>query len=216
MFPCHLENLAMKTAPTLRRTVAPALRVLMTVTAVAMPLATLAQAHHHAHVHGVAKVDIVVDGAQVVIELSSPLDSVVGFEHRPRTAAQRQAAEAAIARLKDGAALWRADAAAQCTLAEATLQADALKPAEAPAANAAKSGSGGQPAPGAKATEEHADLDARYVFRCAAPDKLTALEHGLYTAFKGMQRIEVQVAGPQGQARATLRRPANRVALKGR
>jgi ribosomal protein S11 len=177
----------------------------------ALPAGALAQAHHHAHVHGVAKVDVVVDGGQLVIELSSPLDSIVGFEHRPRTAAQRQAAEAAIARLKDGATLWRPDAAAQCTLAEATLQADALKPEETPPAKPAKTGPGG-----AKEPEAHADLDARYVFRCTAPNQLAALEHGLFTAFKGMQRIEVQVAGPQGQSRATLRRPVSRVALKGR
>jgi Protein of unknown function (DUF2796) len=173
--------------------------------ALAAPAAVLAQAH----VHGVARVDIVIDGPQLVVALESPLDSIVGFEHRPRTAAQRQAAEAAVLRLKDAAALWRPDAAAQCTLAEVTLQADALKPLE-PAGKAA------QGAPSTSADAGHADLDARYVFRCTAPERLLALEHGLFAAFKGMQRLELQIAGPKGQSRATLRRPATKVTLVAR
>ena len=179
-----------------------------------VPTGALAQAH----VHGVARLDIVIDGPQLVVALESPLDSIVGFEHRPRTAAQRQAAEAAVLRLKDGAALWRPDAAAQCTLAEVTLQADALKPAE-PAAPSTKTAA--KTAPNAAATGghgqaghgDHADLDARYVFRCSAPDRLQGLEHGLFAAFKGMQRLEVQIAGPKGQSRATLRRPATKLTL---
>lgn len=199
-------------AATTRQGASSGLSTLAALLILAAPLGASAQGHQ-AHVHGVARVDVVIDGAQLVIELETPLDSIVGFEHRPRTAAQRQAAEAALARLRDGAALWRADAAAQCSLTEATLQADALKPEEPPSPQAAKPATAPKTAPKA---EEHADLDARYVFRCAAPDQLKALEHGLFAAFKGMQRIEVQVAGPQGQSRATLKRPMARVPLKGR
>jgi hypothetical protein len=36
---------------------------------------------------------------------------------------------------------------------------------------------------------------------------------GLFNAFPALRRIELQVATPRGQMRATLLRPASRVAL---
>jgi Protein of unknown function (DUF2796) len=152
-----------------------------------------------AHVHGLVNVDVAVDGPVLVVQLDAPLDSLVGFEHRPRTAAQRQAADAAIARLKNAAALVRPDAAAKCVPSEARVLADALQPVPP-----------GAPAP---AAGEHADLQASYSFRCAAPEELKAVELALFEAFARIQRIEVQVAGAKGQTRVVLRRPAAKVVL---
>jgi hypothetical protein len=169
--------------------------------ALALAAAAAAAQSGHAHQHGLVRVDVAIDGPTLAVSIEAPLDSLVGFEHRPRTASQRTAAEAAITRLKDGAALWRADAAARCSLVETALEADALRPA----ATSATAGAG--------AEVDHADLDARYVFRCAAPAQLKGLEHGLFDAFPRIQRIEVQVAGPRGQLRQSLRRPAGSIVL---
>ena len=40
-----------------------------------------------------------------------------------------------------------------------------------------------------------------------------ALDVGLFDAYKRTQRIDVQVAGPKGQAKVTLKRPARKVQL---
>lgn len=152
-----------------------------------------------AHVHGLVNVDIAVDGPVLVVQFEAPLDSLVGFEHRPRTAAQRQAADSAVARLNRAASLVRPDAAAKCVPTDTRVQAEALQPV-AP----------GAPAP---AASEHADLQASYSFRCAAPEQLKALELGLFAAFARIQRIDLQVAGPKGQTRLTLRPPATKVTL---
>jgi hypothetical protein len=61
--------------------------------------------------------------------------------------------------------------------------------------------------------DEHADLDASYEFTCAKPDELRTLDVGLFDAYKRTQRIDVQVAGPKGQAKVTLKRPARKVQL---
>ena len=58
-----------------------------------------------AHEHGVAVLRVVSEGATLMIEFVSPLDNLVGFEHAPRTDAQRTALRAAQARLRDAAAL---------------------------------------------------------------------------------------------------------------
>jgi hypothetical protein len=154
-----------------------------------------------AHVHGQARLDIAVEGPVLSVHLESPLDSLLGFEHRPRTAAQRQAADAALARLRDAASWLRPPAAAQCQVTETVVEAAVL---EAHAAGAAPAGA---------AEPAHADVDVHVAFRCAAPEQLTAIEVGLFEAFARMKRIDVQVASARGQSKQTLRPPATRVTL---
>jgi hypothetical protein len=147
-----------------------------------------------AHVHGQARLDIVLDGPVLAIALEAPLDGIVGFEHAPRTAAQKQLAAQALAALKDPARLFTLPAEAQCRPETTEVEAPVLQ--------------------GTDARDGHADLDARWRFRCAAPARLRALEQGLFEAFVRLQRLEVQVAGPQGQSKATLRRPVRAVTLR--
>jgi len=183
------------------RTAVQSLQVLLVALAASTSaLPVLAQ--HKAHVHGVVKLDVAVQGTTLSVQLEAPLDSLVGFEHRPRTEAQRQAAAAALRQLNDGAALFKPDAAARCTPTRTVVNDDPLKPAAPGAAGAATTQDTG-----------HADLDASYEFTCAAPAQLAALEQALFSTFKRINRIEVQVAGAKGQARQTLRRPATRVTL---
>ena len=141
------------------------------------------------HEHGVVKLDVAVDGSLLTLQLEAPLDSLLGFEHRPRTQAQRQAALAVLKRINDGASLFQPSTAALCTLSKSTIDAEAL-----------------QPNPAAK-PGEHADLDAIFEFQCAQPDKLRDIDVALFDAFKRIQRINAQVIGPKGQAQRTLKRP---------
>lgn len=144
-----------------------------------------------AHVHGLVNLDVAIEAGTLTVALEAPLDSVLGFEHRPRTPAQRKAADDAVKRMNDGASLIRPAAAAQCTLAKTSVESEALQAA----------------VPKGGKQEEHADLDATFVFTCSQPDKLASIELGLFDAFKRIKRIEVQVAGPQGQSKQTLERP---------
>jgi hypothetical protein len=162
----------------------------------ALLLAAPAWAQHKPHVHGEVKVGIVVEAGVLTVQVEAPLDSLVGFEHRPRTPAQRKAASDALALMKDVSRLVKPAAAAGCTAAQPEIDATPLQPAEAGAKDAA-----------------HADLEATYTFTCATPAALQALELGLFDAFRRIQRIEVQVAGPQGQRKQVLRRPAREVRL---
>lgn len=157
-------------------------------------LLSLPAAAHKAHVHGVATLTMAVDGSTLSITLEAPLDGFVGFERPPRSDAERKTATDAMARLKDGAALFKPDAAAGCTLAEATVDAPVLQP-------------------GAKAAGDHADLDASYSFRCSQPQALRQVEVMLFDGFQRLTRIEVQVAGAKAQSKTTLRRPARTVTL---
>lgn len=156
------------------------------------------QAQHKPHVHGVMKLDVAVDGPLLTVLIDSPLDGLVGFEHRPRTDAQRRAAADALATLRDPARWLKPDAAAGCSVAAVEITAAVLE-GPAPPAGAKESG--------------HADLEGRVELRCSAPAALRTLEIGLFDAFARTRTIEVQVAGASAQSKQVLRRPARRIAL---
>ena len=67
-----------------------------------------------AHVHGEAKLEIVVDGGLLAFCFESPLDGLLGFERAPRTAAEKQAVQTMKATLVDAARLFPLPPEAAC------------------------------------------------------------------------------------------------------
>ena len=157
----------------------------------------IASAAGQAHEHGVLKLDIAVEAGKLTLQMESPLDNLVGFERAPRNDAERKRVDAALAKLKAGEALFAIDPAAQCKLAGVELESAVLKLGEA-----------------APSHGDHADIDAAFTFECQDATQAAYIDVGLFQAFKGMARIHVQVATPQGQSKHTLKRPAKRVVLK--
>lgn len=149
-----------------------------------------------AHVHGVARLDISVEAGKLTVMLDSPLENLLGFEHAPRTDAQRRQAAAMVAKLKAGPALFAIDPTAQCTLGRVELVSAALKLGKAPVAE-----------PG-----DHADIEGAFEFNCADATRAAYIEIDLFR-FPGLQRLEVQVATPRRQFKVDLKRPARRVVL---
>lgn len=137
-----------------------------------------------AHVHGEARLEISVDREQLIITLESPLDSLLGFEHAPRNAAERQAVQAMMTKLKQTGKVLVPSAAAQCVSSRVELDLPEL---------------GGKPDHGA-----HNDLDVRYAWHCAKPEALRGVATGLFADFPQLKRITVEFAGPQGQRAGRL------------
>jgi hypothetical protein len=78
---------------------------------------------HGAHQHGVAALNVAVEGESLYLELLTPAANLVGFEHAPRGPQQHAAVAAAEAALRDGAALLRPSQAARCRQREAEVPA---------------------------------------------------------------------------------------------
>jgi hypothetical protein len=154
--------------------------------ALAVALATPAYAHeHHAHVHGVAKLEIAVEGGSLSLHLESPLEGVLGFEHAPGNDQERAAVAAMRRKLADGGKLFAPTTAAQCTLKSVQVEAPTLD---------------AKPVVG----EVHGDLDADFLFTCAQPARLTGLEVRLFEAFPKLRRIDAQVVSGKGQSAMRL------------
>lgn len=158
---------------------------------VALGMTATAVAHDSAHVHGLIRLDVAIDAKTLTVQIEAPLDSLLGFEHRPRTAAQKQAAEALLKKMNNVTTLIQPSVAAACQSTQVTVESETLQSSK--------------PASGKE--EAHADLDASFELTCEHPDKLAFIELGFFDAFKRLQKIEVQVAGPKGQSKQTLKRP---------
>ena len=189
MFPDH----AAASAGTLARAAATSLALALALAFMSSP----AQAHGKAHAHGRATLDVSVEPRALSIQLSTPLDNLLGFERAPRTDAERSRADEAVATLRAAGNLFTIDPAAGCRLVSVDLDSAALK-LGAPDPEDAASG--------------HADLDARVAFRCTDATKATFVDVGLFS-FKRLQRLDVQVAAPSGQFKRTLKPSAARLSL---
>ena len=146
-----------------------------------------------AHEHGVGRMNLVQDGASWSVDLELPLDTLVGFERPPRTPAERQAAQAALARLRDPQALIRIEgpAPSACTVATVEVNAPVLE---------------GQGAAGA----EHADARVSLTLQCPDSVDPQRIDLPVFTAFARLKRLEVQAALKVGQRQFKLT-PARRV-----
>lgn len=173
---------------------------------------------HGAHVHGLAALNLAVEGDEVHMELRSPAANMVGFEHPPASAADHEAVRRAMHRLENGEALFRLTAPAGCRLEDTRVDTplsatgDHHDEAEGTRAGAAHDHHG-HDHDGHHETsgdDAHTDITAIYRFHCESPARLAGLEVTLFEAFPATQRLRVQYITAQGQGAAdlTAARPA--------
>jgi Protein of unknown function (DUF2796) len=154
---------------------------------------------HGPHVHGVAQLNVALDGNVLWIELNSPAMNIVGFEHAPQNAEQKAAVGDATATLKDGARVFGTSASAGCRLAEAKVTSDIEHP-ETEHHDAADE----HAEEDEHAGEAHSEFQASYRFDCTAPDALKQLDVHLFELFPGTEEIEAQVISGARQTAAEL------------
>lgn len=162
----------------------------------------MAQSHQHAHVHGHIQLGVAVDGKQVSVDIDTPLESLLGFEHAPRSAAEKKLAADWAQRLRDGSGLLQFNAEAQCRLVQADL--------DAPVLGLGKQAS---PSPLGKDDGGHADLEGAWLFECAAPGALRSLDLAFFKRSAHARVMEVQWVKGSRQGKQTLKRPQSRINL---
>lgn len=150
---------------------------------------------HGVHQHGLAQLNVAVDGSVVEIELIAPAINIVGFEHAPRNDAQRRALAQALTALRNGEDLFRPSAEAACRLIEAEVEIDTeLENAEKDRHQAHGHGEAHHDHHGG-----HAELSARYRFLCEQPQRLQSIRLTLFERFPGNESVQVQLLTPSAQ-----------------
>jgi len=167
--------------------------------------ATLAANHEHghahaheehasldAHEHGVASLNVALDGQTLEIQLQSPAMNLVGFEHEAKSEADKAKVAAARQHLEQPQALFALPIEAKCALQDSELDSPLF---------------GGHAHDEHEHADEHghSDIDASYRFACANAEALQTLELGsFFGTFPGTEKLEVQLIGPSGQQGAEL------------
>jgi hypothetical protein len=160
-----------------------------------------AQAHEPgAHVHGVATLEVALDAKVLTIDLSSPLDNLIGFEHLPQTDKQKALVRSMADKLSKADKLFIPTPAAGCTLQNTELSSLVLD--KDPKAKTKQDAANGEEA-------GHADLDGEFVFTCTHPQNLHDIEARLFAPFPNLHILNVAVATSKGQTAAKLT-PDNR------
>lgn len=155
------------------------------------------------HQHGAGTLNIAIEGTKVSMELSAPANDILGFEHQPSSAEQKQVLEKASTLLNKPLDLIGFPAAAGCSAESAKVVFNAGEPKEAKAE-----------AKPAGEEHAHADFDIDYVLSCKAPDKIDTLTFPYFKEFAGAQRLTVTVVSDKGQSQFDVTREAPSHALK--
>ncbi|MNQ30502.1 hypothetical protein D3C85_438470 [compost metagenome] len=153
-----------------------------------------AHAHDHAehasldaHEHGAARLNVVLDGQALELELESPAMNLVGFEHAATSDTDKAKVAAARSQLQDPQALFGLGAGA-CTLSETELESALFEDDEHDEHHADE------------ADSEHSEIHAHYQLDCKKPGELKQLNLSeLFKRFPATEKIQVQLIGPSGQ-----------------
>lgn len=197
--------------------------VLLT-SAIMVPMILAAEhRHHEAHEHGVARMNVALEGNDLYIEFTSPAANIVGFEHHPNTEKQKASVKKAIDTLKAGAALFILSAGAEGKLAKSMVHTDIEGDSDQESEHEHTQKQGGinkgaeepkhQENHEAEEHERHSDFKAEYHFVCKKPEKLSQIEVTLFRLFPGIEHIEVQLLTAGKQAAVELTAKKNKIKM---
>ncbi|MEQ9363670.1 MAG: DUF2796 domain-containing protein [Leptospirales bacterium] len=168
--------------------------------------------HHHqegAHVHGVARLSLAIDGEkQLGVVLRAPAQSVYGFEHAARSDADRAAQTRALDRLRnDFAALIGLDAGAGCRAASAEVEVHEDGHADHEHQEHGEDHAEDHDAADQnKVSGEHREVHVEYIFECETPVAGSELRPTLHQAFQGIETIQIQILGDDRQKSSVITR----------
>lgn len=179
----------------------------------ALPALAGEHRHHGAHEHGVGRLDIAQEGVELAISLDGPAVNIVGFEHAPNSDEDHKTLDNALARLRDGAALFVFPSEAACRLVDADVETPLAEHEEVEAHHddahheAHQDDRDDHEHEHEEAHEHeatHADIEAAWRFTCDRPDRLDRIDVRLFDAFPSTQRLQVQYITDKQQGAASL------------
>ena len=162
-----------------------------------------AQSSLEAHIHGEAKLNIVFEGPELLIELKSPSYNLVGFEHAPKTNNQLELVENTISLLKNFKNVADTSTEANCKIADASVSTSMRGIHEDEHhEDEHHEDEHHEDEHQHSAKEIHSEFSATYSLICNKPENLKSIQLELFSTFELMEEIAVQmiIQGKQGFA----------------
>jgi hypothetical protein len=143
-----------------------------------------ADKHEHAgHSHGQGQLELVVQGGAVKANFEIPMESLLGFEHLPKTPAQKKAMADLQAAVTQPDYVLVLSKAAACEFKSVQAQSDMFL--------------------GKKST--HSDLDLSIEFTCSQPAELKQIEFPIFKKHPRLKSLKVDMLTPKGQGATTVK-----------
>ena len=122
---------------------------------------------HKAHVHGKGNLNVVVAGNEIQLEFEIPMESLVGFEHKPKTKTQKKRVAKLQESLKDPANVVLFDKSLGCALKdyEEEIEYDG----------------------------DHSEWEGEYKFKCKDGTRIKSFEVTLLKNQKKLHNLKVQL-----------------------
>ncbi len=156
---------------------------------------------HGPHVHGTAQLTLALEGKELAIQLRSPADNVIGFEHPPTNETEQRRLQQAIQQLSNASAIFTLRDAALCRAEPGRVTSGLLSNTS----HSEQSVTAQTQAPVQNHDEhEHADFTVAYRWVCAQPQALGAIDVKLFALFSGFHAINAEWVSPTGQGAKTL------------
>lgn len=159
----------------------------------ALSSASIADEHRELgpHEHGHGTLNLAIEGSSVKMELEVPGADIVGFEHAPSTADQKDAVDKAKQTLSQPLALFKVPADAKCTVKEATVKVQEEEHEHGEEGEKEAKGS----------TAHHNEFFVEYALDCSAVDALTSLGFDFFKSFENAKILTVNVITSKGQSK---------------
>ena len=151
-----------------------------------------------AHLHGAAKMDLVVESQTIALYFESPAVNIIGFEHAPENPEQQSMVEEAKKALGEISNVIELPDHAGCVLSsnsvEWVVEGDEHEEHEERAA--------------------HSEFQAEYILKCRDIARVESVSVNLFDRYEGLDQIALQAALPSGQTAMKLTPSSNTIPLK--
>ena len=158
---------------------------------------------HEAHTHGVAEVNIAIDGSKADVEFRAPAESVMGFEHEAKSESDKKKRDAALrtvqAKINQMVVF---DPKLSCKFSEVKT-AIVEEKGEPGNTQSDKSAHGHKDQ---KKTAEHREVRATFSAACDKTLAGSRVTFGVHKTFPAIGEIKVQVLGDAKQSGATIKK----------
>ena len=184
---------------------------------------------HDAHEHGAAKITLVSEGKELLIELDSPAANILGFEHAPENDQQKALIVQVGKTLSNINNIVTLPTASKCVLEHVEIKGELFAPSQGAEKNndadheedaehdnhkeEADHDEHKEDADHDNHKEEadhkdhddhkeqgsHSDVSVHYELHCAFPEKITTLEFTIFDHFENMHKIDLQAVTAEKQ-----------------
>ena len=151
------------------------------------------------HEHGAAKLMMVMEGKKLQVEFEVPSESLIGFEHFPKSQGNRKNFNEAIKILSDPSKLFSMPIKAECLLVGMNVSQSLFSNEEEHGHDESEK------------SEIHSEFKSNYYWNCQHLDEIDSIGTQLMSFFFGIEEIRVNWISNNGQGSLELESKDDRI-----